>query len=40
MHDICYVDRFKFYHLELLELRHMHVDLIMLCKIFNGSVYM
>ena len=30
MHNICYVDRLKLCNLELLELRRMHADLIML----------
>ena len=39
MHNICYVDRFKLCNLELLELRRMHADLIMLYKILNESIY-
>ena len=38
MHDICYVDRLKLCNLELLELRRMHADLIMLYKILNGHI--
>ena len=38
MHNTCYVDRFKLCNLELLELRRMHADIIMLYKIFNGRI--
>ena len=38
MHNICYVDRLKLCNLELLELRRMHADLIMLYKILNGRM--
>ena len=38
MHNICYVDRLKLCNLELLELRRMHADLIMLYKILNGRI--
>ena len=38
MHNICYVDRLKLCNLELLELRRMHADLIMMFKILNGSI--
>ena len=36
MHNICYVDRLHLCNLELLEVRRMHADLIMLFKILNG----
>ena len=38
MHNICFVGRLKLCNLELLELRHMQADLIMLCKILNGRI--
>ena len=38
MHNICYVDRLKLCNLELLELRRVHADLIMLYKILNGHI--
>ena len=38
MHNICYVDRLKLCNLELLELRRMHADIIMLYKILNGHI--
>ena len=38
MHNICFVDGLKLCKLELLELRRMHVDLIMLYKILNGKL--
>ena len=38
MHNICYVDKLKLCNLELLELRRMHADIIMLHKILNGHI--
>ena len=38
MHNICYVDRLKLCNLELLDLRHLHANLIILYKILNGSI--
>ena len=38
MHNICYVDRLKLCNLELLELRRMHADFIMLYKILNEHI--
>ena len=38
LHDINYVDRLKSCNIELLELRRIHTDLIMLYKILNGLI--
>ena len=37
-HSVCYVDRPKLCNLEFAELCHMHANLIMLYKIFNGHI--
>ena len=39
LHDINNVDRLKSCNIELLELRRIHTDLIMLYKILNGLIY-
>ena len=39
LHDINYVDRLKSCNIELLELRRIHTDLVMLYKILNGLMY-
>ena len=39
LHDINYVDRLKSCNIELLELRRIHTDSIMLHKILNGLSY-
>ena len=39
MHNICYVDRLKLCNLELLKLRLIHADLIMLYTILNGIIF-
>ena len=39
LHDINYVDRLKSCNIELLELRRIYTDLIMLYKILNGLIY-
>ena len=38
LHDINYVNRLKFCNIELLELRRIHTDLVMLYKILNGLI--
>ena len=38
LHDISYVDRLISYKIELLELRRIQTDLIMLYTILNGSI--
>ena len=39
LHDINYVDRLKSCNIELLELRRIHTDLVMLYKNLNGLIY-
>ena len=39
LYDINYVDRLKSCNIELLELRRIHTDLVMLYKILNGLIY-
>ena len=36
LHDISYADRLKPFDIELLKLRRIHIDFIMLYKILNG----
>ena len=38
LHNLCYSDRLESCHLEMLELRRLHADLIMVYKILNGAI--
>ena len=39
LQSMCYQDRLKLCHLEPLETRHLHADLILMYKIINGTIH-